>query len=132
MSGVFSTSIITWHCANVNTKSTFARRSLNIVTLLATGIVLWVQQKLICFLWQACQDFSRDARAMATCFQKWPEALPIFDHGHFHKLRLFADGKIEEPKSKLVFAGDYLGGPFMEGAFTSGMQAADRLHAQLR
>lgn len=75
---------------------------------------------------------ARDARAMATCFQKWPEALPIFDHGHFHKLRLFADGKIEEPKSKLVFAGDYLGGPFMEGAFTSGMQAADRLHAQLR
>ncbi len=71
------------------------------------------------------------ARPIATYFQKWPEALPIFDHGHFHKLRLFADGKIEEPNSKLVFAGDYLGGPFMEGAFTSGIQAAARLHAQL-
>lgn len=67
-----------------------------------------------------------------TYFQRWLEALPVFEHGHFHKLRLFAEGKIEEPRSKLVFAGDYLGGPFMEGAFTSGLQAAKRLDAQFK
>jgi predicted NAD/FAD-dependent oxidoreductase len=27
----------------------------------------------------------------------------------------------------VVFAGDYLGGPFIEGAVTSGIRAADRL-----
>lgn len=67
-----------------------------------------------------------------TYFQRWPEALPILGQGHFRKLRLFAEGKIEEPRSKLVFAGDYLGGPFMEGAFTSGIQAAKRLDAQFK
>ncbi len=75
---------------------------------------------------------SPGAQATATYFQKWPEALPVFGHGHFHKLHLFADGEIEQPDSKLVFAGDYLGGPFIEGAFTSGLQAADRLNEQLQ
>ena len=75
---------------------------------------------------------ARNAQPITTHFQKWPEALPIFEQGHFHKLRLFADGKIENQNDGIVFAGDYLGGPFMEGAFTSGLEAAKRLDAQLR
>jgi oxygen-dependent protoporphyrinogen oxidase len=51
----------------------------------------------------------------------------MFDVGHFQRLKDFADGIIESKDMPLVFAGDYIGGPFMEGAFTSGMQAADRL-----
>ena len=46
-------------------------------------------------------------------------------------LKAFNDASIEDTNDKLVFAGDYLGGPFIEGAITSGFLAADRLHAQL-
>lgn len=63
-----------------------------------------------------------------THVHRWPEALPYFDVGHFKRLRAFADGKIEDQRRPLVFAGDYIGGPFMEGAFTSGLRAAERLH----
>lgn len=63
--------------------------------------------------------------------QRWPEALPEFNVGYLRKLQSFASGEIEIPHSKIVFAGDYIGGPFIEGAFTSGIQAAARLHTQL-
>ncbi|NTU78948.1 MAG: FAD-dependent oxidoreductase [Chloroflexales bacterium] len=59
-----------------------------------------------------------------------PEALPLFDVGHFARIERFARGEIEA--GALVFAGDYLGGPFVEGAIISGEQAAGRLLAQLR
>jgi oxygen-dependent protoporphyrinogen oxidase len=62
--------------------------------------------------------------------QRWYEAIPEFKVGHLRNLRSFANGEIETPNSKIVFAGDYLGGPFMEGAFTSGIEAAMRLHEQ--
>lgn len=56
---------------------------------------------------------------------RWPKALPVFDVGHFRRLKYFADGGIEA--GGVVFAGDYLGGPFIEGAVTSGLDAAHRL-----
>ncbi len=58
------------------------------------------------------------------------EALPEFDVGHFHRLQTFASGAIEAPS--LAFAGDYLGGPFIEGAIVSGEGAAERLLGHLR
>jgi oxygen-dependent protoporphyrinogen oxidase len=71
------------------------------------------------------------AKPLSTHVQRWQEALPLFDVGHFKRLRSFANGDIESPNPGLVFAGDYLGGPFMEGAFTSGLQAAERLDEYL-
>ena len=71
------------------------------------------------------------ANCDATELQRWPEALPLFEPGHFQRLRQFAAGRIEDPHTPVVFAGDYLGGPFIEGAITSGQQAADRLLARL-
>ncbi len=71
-------------------------------------------------------------RPVATHVQRWQEALPFFDVGHFKRLRQFANGGIEDQNQPVTFAGDYIGGPFMEGAFTSGIQAAERLDARLR
>jgi oxygen-dependent protoporphyrinogen oxidase len=68
---------------------------------------------------------------LETYVQRWPEALPFFDVGHLKRLESFEKGDIERPGRAIVFAGDYLGGPFMEGAFTSGIQAAERLHARI-
>jgi oxygen-dependent protoporphyrinogen oxidase len=71
-------------------------------------------------------------RPVATHVQRWQEALPFFDIGHFKRLRQFANGEIEDQDRPVTFAGDYIGGPFMEGAFASGVQAAERLDARLR
>jgi oxygen-dependent protoporphyrinogen oxidase len=56
---------------------------------------------------------------------RWYHAIPDFSVGHFKRLKRFADGEIET--GRVVFAGDYLGGPFVEGAITSGLDAAHRL-----
>lgn len=71
-------------------------------------------------------------KPIAVHVQQWLEALPMFDVGHFKRLRAFENGEIEDQDQAIVFAGDYIGGPFMEGAFTSGTQAAKRLNDILK
>jgi len=63
--------------------------------------------------------------------QKWPEALPYFDVGYVKQLQAFMNGEIEDQAEPLTFAGDYLGGPFIDGAFVSGLRAAMRLEEKL-
>jgi len=70
-------------------------------------------------------------KPQAVHVQRWMEALPFFDVGHFKRLRAFENGEIEDQNQPVVFAGDYIGGSFMEGAFTSGLQAAERLNSRL-
>lgn len=61
--------------------------------------------------------------------QKWPEALPEFKVGHINNLKKFANGEFET--DRLMFAGDYIGGPFIDGAIASGLAAAERLDGRL-
>lgn len=75
---------------------------------------------------------SDDPKPLAVHVQRWPEALPMFDVGHFKRLHVFENGDIEDRNQALVFAGDYIGGPFMEGAYTSGARAAQRLQRKLK
>ncbi len=64
-----------------------------------------------------------------TSVNRWDYSIPLFDVGHFHRLVAFAAGSIET--DRIVFAGDYLAGPFVELALTSGAQAAARLREKL-
>lgn len=75
--------------------------------------------------------FDISTNSTSQHIQRWEEALPHFDVGHFQRLRAFMNGEIEAKNERIVFAGDYIGGPFIEGAFTSGVQAAKRLEKLL-
>ena len=66
-------------------------------------------------------------RARPVHVHRWPEALPRFPVGALQAMR--RRGPLGG--DRLVFAGDYLGGPSLEGAFSSGRRAAERLAADL-
>jgi oxygen-dependent protoporphyrinogen oxidase len=85
--------------------------------------LLWADIQRIGFL-----EHDLDAQTVFRV-RRWPEALPAFDVGHFKRLATFEQGAIET--GNVVFAGDYLGGPFIDGAITSGLRAAERLLARL-
>jgi oxygen-dependent protoporphyrinogen oxidase len=74
---------------------------------------------------QAGAEYEVADRVLFSRAFRWPHALPYFDVGHIRRLSKFAGGEIET--GRVVFAGDYLGGPFIEGAVTSGQAAARRL-----
>lgn len=61
--------------------------------------------------------------------RRWPEALPRYQPGHIEAVRRFrmAEGGL----TGVAFAGDYLDGPYVDGAVRSGQRAARRLLAQL-
>ena len=70
-------------------------------------------------------DYDLSDNGCAYHVYRWPQALPEFNVGHLKRLKAFADGKIES--DHVVFAGDYIGGPYIEGAINSGLEAAYRL-----
>jgi oxygen-dependent protoporphyrinogen oxidase len=52
---------------------------------------------------------------------RWPEALPRFDVGHLRRIHQW---RLGGQLPGLAFAGDYLAGPYLEGAVRSGSEAA--------
>jgi oxygen-dependent protoporphyrinogen oxidase len=57
---------------------------------------------------------------------RWPEALPLFDVGHLERAHAWRKRARQFPT--LAFAGDYLRGPYVEGAVKSGLDAAAQLN----
>jgi oxygen-dependent protoporphyrinogen oxidase len=96
---------------------------------LSTSDAPEIADALLADLRTAVPGFDAELELASAAVQRWPEALPIFDVGHLRALRHFAEGRYEI--GSLVFAGDYLGGPFVEGAVNSGLDAAQRLLARL-
>jgi protoporphyrinogen/coproporphyrinogen III oxidase len=97
---------------------------------LATADADAVTDTLLADFRAAVPDFAVELEPGRSAVQRWPEALPVFDVGHLRALRSFHDGRYET--GSLVFAGDYIGGPFIEGAVGTGLAAADRLLARMK
>jgi len=73
------------------------------------------------------KTFLSDAKLRATLIHRWKEAIPLFEKGSMDRLTVLVDD-IEDAKIPVVFAGDYLTGPCIEWAFTSGRLASERLN----
>lgn len=61
--------------------------------------------------------------------QRWAEALPRFRPGHIAAVEQFR--RAETKLRRITFAGDYLDGPYVDGAVRSGQSAAQRIVRQL-
>jgi oxygen-dependent protoporphyrinogen oxidase len=67
-------------------------------------------------------------RLRAQRLYRQPQAVPRFDVGRYQQIAwLHRERPRREPRSKLFFAGDYLIGPHLEAAVTSGLQAASQV-----
>jgi oxygen-dependent protoporphyrinogen oxidase len=62
---------------------------------------------------------------MDAVVHRWDPMLPQFHAGYLRHLRSFL--RRSERTPRLVFAGDYLVGPYTEAALTSGMRAANQI-----
>lgn len=73
------------------------------------------------------RDWLSAARLVGV--ERWPAALPRFAVGHLHRLRAF---QAAQPRlGGLTFAGDYTAAPYIDGAVSSGVTAADHVQRWL-
>lgn len=55
----------------------------------------------------------------------WKSAIPMFKPGHIRRICEFLDATKNE--KQIFYCGDYIGGPYTEGALTSGLNVARKL-----
>jgi protoporphyrinogen/coproporphyrinogen III oxidase len=88
-----------------------------------------ILEGLLADLRRAGAPFLPDGSVLFHRVHRWEEAVPEFGVGSVRSLRSFARGQSEH--GRLVFAGDYLSAPMIEGAVSSGLLAAERLLRRL-
>ena len=69
------------------------------------------------------------ARAECAHVKRWQMALPKYEAGYVNKVLAFREAVSARPM--VVFAGDYLDGPYVDGAIRSGAKAAETLIARV-
>jgi protoporphyrinogen/coproporphyrinogen III oxidase len=67
-----------------------------------------------------------ELRETATSFSEWESGMPKFPPGRYRQIAAF---KERSRRPGLLFCGDYLMGPFIEGAITTGLHAAAEIPA---
>lgn len=67
--------------------------------------------------------------AVVQHIHRWPLAIPRFTVGHVVNVSKFKASTLELPG--IAFAGDYLSGPYIDGAVRSGLEAACTISRQL-
>ncbi|WP_448619517.1 FAD-dependent oxidoreductase [Geodermatophilus sp. URMC 65] len=73
---------------------------------------------------RADSAFSTSINRLSYRVDRWRYALPIFEVGHLRRLHALAG---VNGTNGFALAGDYIGGPFIEGAVRSGVEAAEKL-----
>jgi oxygen-dependent protoporphyrinogen oxidase len=90
----------------------------------------FIKDSLLADLHRTGFPYNPEGHILFSRVNRVPLATPEFDVGYYQRLKSFAEGEIEA--GRIVFAGDYLSGPFIEGAITSGLKAANKLMQLLR
>jgi len=81
-----------------------------------------LEEKVLALVTKAIGSKSWTNRARLLHIQRWSEAIPRFNVGHLR--RLSAVQRQFGAVNGVAFAGDYIGGPYIDGAVRSGLRAA--------
>jgi protoporphyrinogen oxidase len=77
-----------------------------------------------------CPWFSSIEQLENHDLERWVEAMPKFSHGHLKRVSEFMqDGQGE---NGVFFCGDYMNGPWTEGALRNGERVAEQVIKKLR
>lgn len=77
-----------------------------------------VKQELL----KICPWVTKEADLVNHDLERWPEAMPKFSHGHLERIAAFMQNG--QGENNVFFCGDYMNGPWTEGALRNGERVA--------